>query len=1114
MNQRNIVIPLRLAAAAVALLVLFTLARPAFSLEQTVCGLQEHRHGDTCFSAAEHLACRVSPHSHGDACRDETGENVCGLADFLLHMHSETCLDAQGQLQCPLPEIAAHSHEESCFAENGKLVCAEEEILAHTHTEACYAEGVQICGLQEILSHTHGEACFETEQILTCTLPEHSHEDTCRLIPETEPEETQCVSLAEAPVYTADAREDDLPTVSGGGIRFRLFNYSQDINKAASKTEWRPISDYFTFRNSHLTKGDAPSDTVHIPAHNINADQDADGFTATHATVERNLRGGVPVLDLSRNADGTARNDPGVSADTRSLAYLFRDTGDHAVTVYSPENTILQKSGTRYFYDSRQNAVDYDSAANRFRLRSYAERNSTTASYGSSYGDFLPFNYTDGVAIQEATEETAACHLDTSDADYWFGMSMEVSFYQSRDGLIGDENMVFRFSGDDDVWVFVDDVLVLDLGGTHGTVEGSIDFATGEILQYLTWGGANATEEARKNGSSTSFPTTLRACFDAAGAAPNGGWSEDGSTFADYTEHKLTFFYLERGAAVANCCLDFRLPTLPDKSLTVTKELTTQDAVSDFLRNTLNYRFRVRKTDGSQELYLTPGMGYTLLENGTAVGTGTVGADGTFSLKAGQGAQFTDMLVKGGGAKAYVVQEIMPDTLTGQYGSVEYTVSGSGGTTKTGEGPTEDFTAFETDTLSAEQTQLVTFRNRVDTGKLCTLRITKQAAQGSRFPPDTRFPIRVMLGGAPLAPGTSCRVGQENRPVEENGCIYLAPGETAEISGILSGTSFQITEPEIQGISCRATYSAVMDPEGTLTCTPNGVTGTFPLRSTVEVTVTNASYDFSAKIPLTKQAKHNAGRETFSFRVSRVEQENGLWQEKEALPGTSITVTNDVLTPGTITLGYAAGVEGIFHYRVEEEPGSGNFLYDDSFYIVTVTASGGQAAVTEILKNGTQPLSANTPLAFVNHRSTQLLITKTLEGGSREEPFFFTAQVTDAVGTTETEFTLRHGESFLLTNIPWGARVSVQESPHTHYIPSVQIGDGALQPGDTAIVTADRDDLTVGFVNRCAYELPNTGGPGRTLYTLGGLLQMTAAACLLYFQRKREQKGNAPADTR
>jgi len=954
-------------------------------------------------------------------------------------------------------------------------------------------------------------------------------EPTGPQIKETESAEMVLLEEEIAPVFDASAQDGDLGTAAGQGITFRLFNYSTDINKSAGATAWRAISSYFTFRNSRFESG-ADAASFPMPSPSTNSAHDQDGFTKNHATVERILDGGYPVLDLTRNADGSERPDPGVARSTRSLRYLFT-SGDHAVTAYAPGNTILQQSGSHYWYDSADHAVDYDLSANRFRLRSYAERNSTTASYGTAYGDFLPFTYTGGQE-QGVTEDGVPYHVDTNDTDYWFGMTMQVNFFQTKGGRLGDQNMVFRFSGDDDVWVFVDDVLVLDLGGTHGTVNGSIDFATGEILQYLSWGGANATDAERRNGSATSFPTTIRACFDAAGETPNGGWNASGQTFADYSEHTLKFFYLERGSAVANCSLDFRLPTLPDESLTVTKDLTTEvdTDVREYLADSLYYRFRVMKAaaDGNatDEPFLTAGMTYTQLDEGVKSGTGTVAEDNTFQLKAGQSAQFTQMLRKGNGATQYVVEELMPDALTGQYAGVEYLVSGEGGDAATEDDPAEAFTSFYSPALSAEKTQTVTFRNRVDTRKLGTLKITKQAAPGTQIPEDLYFRIQVKLGQTLLPVGSRYSVADEVRTVEIPGVLLLRAGETAVVEpGILSGTVCHVTELSSSLDGYRAAYSGVVEPEGSVESNEDGASGTLPLSGTMHITIVNADYDFALPIPIQKTVLDIQKEESFLFLIEQVEYSGDIWQVVETLPETEITVTGPQVAEQIVTIGYRSHDEGVFYYRITEKTGSGSYLYDASVFFVEVTVADGKAAVTGIERNGMDAEAVH----FTNRAVTSLTVTKTVTGGTGTKKFPFAVEVfldgkpfaipepvSGAEYTVEGNrfaFSLGHDERITLPCIPIGATVKVEEQDYEGFLVSSEVEDGAHQQINGALreIQFSNTPQTIHFYNQTGFRLPNTGGTGTALYAAAGTgLCLSMGIALLYERLRRGRQAATP----
>ena len=280
--------------------------------------------------------------------------------------------------------------------------------------------------------------------------------------------------------------------------------------------------------------------------------------------VERGLNAsGYPVLTSDKRVTNTDRNSGG------SLQYLFDDANiANAKTAYTGENNsglqgLLRKDAEGYYY--------YDSENNYARMqgnelilydRTYNKgASSTGVETKKNKIGFFPF---DNYQPDKKEEKGPAGSV----YDHQFGMTLSTSFIYPKDGKVKvpdtdrKNDMIFEFSGDDDVWVFVDGVLVLDLGGVHQPIRGIINFATGAVTIYEY--GNNGNEYV------SSKSTTIDAMFD----AYNVGRPADQQKHFDktkFSEHTLDFFYLERGGCDSNCAIKFNL--LTQKTFSLTKKL-------------------------------------------------------------------------------------------------------------------------------------------------------------------------------------------------------------------------------------------------------------------------------------------------------------------------------------------------------------------------------------------------------------------------------------------------------------------------------------------------------------------------------------------------------------
>lgn len=460
--------------------------------------------------------------------------------------------------------------------------------------------------------------------------------------------------------------------------------------------------------------------------------------------------------------------------------------------------TTNDKGVSTYSFDSAKNTVYYDYDNKKIVRKDDLKIHD--ASKDNSIG-YFPFNSTD-------PDQSAKDNLN-----YGFGTQFTIPFTVTETGKnVDGSEMEFNFTGDDDVWVYIDGALVLDMGGAHNKAEGKINFAKQEATirtgtsnaklgNSLTVGGRTPAEP---NGNTTvkfenimvkksgSEPVTLDKYMKKSG-----------------TVHELKMYYMERGMWNSNMSISYSFVPLPS-GLTLSKTLDTKD-VNAGLKNAVqgldNFDFNIqtRNLKAREANYSdVENLGYTLYDYDDRTFPGQEAKDSTATFSSSYFASdFINTKDKNNSSAFYAgtgfqITESIPQGTKLQYDTSKtrwgvYDSITSRAAIEVGKGAVATFNMG--DDTSSEMDVVNRYVNFVNTPKVGSLSVEKKYEGNAPKDKPFGFTVKVDLTGGEYYDTYELEyTGSQKGKTGENGHFTLKAGEKITFAGIPAGATYQITE--------------------------------------------------------------------------------------------------------------------------------------------------------------------------------------------------------------------------------------------------------------------------------------------------------------------------------
>lgn len=467
---------------------------------------------------------------------------------------------------------------------------------------------------------------------------------------------------------------------------YKVGNQYYPLVAMRSSSGWiQPTYTYtFGYQNGSNVKQIGNPETTKYPSYNSPSitvySQKTSGSSITLRYANyNNWTGNFDVSGQSKHGDKTYSGMVQSQLDSSNqIVFNYPEAG-----IFNSDATvknIYTNVGLPFVYEDGYYTFDANTTGAYFHTDSTQGTSSTPASNSNLYFSSTPqshdFNAADGrtkgwFPFNDASSVTTG---PNGTADYFFGMQASIPFTMTSNGKINptdesSDDIVFEFSGDDDVWVFIDGVLVLDIGGVHNGMNGTINFAQNTWSITAMVEGGTAQDVNKKSLSGTLFNEDRS----------TGVLNTTLETFAAKDEHTLTVFYLERGAGSSNCKIKFNLPI--KDSVSVKKVVNDKDSAGVSLTdeqmetaNNTTFTFTLYK-NGDALSYTN----YLLYDvNGNYIRTATTGRQGTFTLTNGQTAKFIGEI--GTDDQYYVVENSVDGWETPAWSYTAQAAGGSSGT--------------------------------------------------------------------------------------------------------------------------------------------------------------------------------------------------------------------------------------------------------------------------------------------------------------------------------------------------------------------------------------------------------------------------------------------------